>query len=151
MSEQVSGLPPTWALVRLEQLVENPGSDIVDGPFGSNLKASEYIEDGVPIIRLQNVSSGEFIEKNIRYISQEKAESLHRHSYVPGDLVITKLGSPLGEACIVPAYFPAGIIVADIVRARLHVLVEKCALMYALNSETVQQQFKALTKGTTRP
>ncbi len=84
-------------------------------------------------------------------MSVEKAESLRRHSYIPGDLVITKLGSPLGEACVVPAHFPAGIIVADIVRVRPHSLIDKYALMYALNSPKTQQQFKELTKGTTRP
>ena len=42
---------------------------MVDGPFGSNLKASEYVDDGVPIIRLQNIRRGAFLEKEIKFIT----------------------------------------------------------------------------------
>jgi len=144
-------LPVNWAVASLSDLAVDPTSDIVDGPFGSNLKASEYIDSGVPIIRLQNVAPDEFVEKNIRFISLDKADSLRRHSYQPGDLVITKLGSPLGEACIVPDHFPPGVIVADIVRARLAPAINRRGIMYAINSQQVQRQFKSWTKGTTRP
>ena len=45
-------LPEGWHLASLADLVVNPKSEIVDGPFGSNLKASEYLDQGVPIIRI---------------------------------------------------------------------------------------------------
>jgi type I restriction enzyme S subunit len=151
MNTDANALPLSWSLVRLDELVADPKSDIVDGPFGSNLKASEYIDEGTPIIRLQNIAPAQFVEKNIRFVSADKASSLARHSYVPGDLVVTKLGNPLGEACIVPSDFPPGIIVADIVRIRLHPSVNTSAVMYAINSSRVQDEFKRLTKGTTRP
>jgi type I restriction enzyme S subunit len=144
-------LPHTWTWGSLESLVVDPKNDIVDGPFGSNLKASEYVEAGVPIIRLQNVSPNQFIYKNIRFITEEKAAELNRHSFRPGDIVITKLGDPLGEACIVPDELGSGIIVADIVRVRLSEKANKKAIVYAINSPAVQSQLKAITKGTTRP
>jgi len=151
MKSNVNALPASWCLVRLDELVRNPKNDIVDGPFGSNLKASEYISEGTPIIRLQNVTPAQFVEKNIKFVSEDKARSLARHSYLPGDLLVTKLGDPLGEACIVPSDFPPGIIVADIVRIRLHPSLNKSAVMYAINSSHIQDEFKRLTKGTTRP
>ncbi len=48
----------------------------VDGPFGSNLKASEYIDEGVPIMRLQNIRPNEYLPKDIKFISPQKAKSL---------------------------------------------------------------------------
>lgn len=145
-------LPTGWIWVQLEDLVLRPGDDIVDGPFGSNLKASEYVDNGIPIIRLQNIGRNVFVEKNIRYISLEKARQLDRHNFSRGDIVITKLGAPLGKACLVPQSIERGIIVADVVRLRIpEQFVSKKYLVYAINSEIVVAQLKKKTKGTTRP
>jgi type I restriction enzyme S subunit len=145
-------LPEGWTWAKLEDLVLNPKQDIVDGPFGSNLKASEYVESGVPIIRLQNVQRNRFIEKNLRYLTPEKAAGLLRHSFQKGDIVITKLGEPLGEACLVPDSLEKGIIVADIVRVRLNEkFISKLFTIFAINSPSVTNQLSLEVKGTTRP
>lgn len=145
-------LPEGWCWASLEDIVVNPKSDIVDGPFGSNLKASEYIETGVPIIRIQNVDRNSFVNKNIKFISNEKARELKRHNFQSGDIVITKLGDPLGKACILPEGLNNGIIVADIVRLRLgHNLCSVPYLVYAINSDSSVQQLLINVKGTTRP
>ncbi|MGE0680569.1 MAG: restriction endonuclease subunit S [Candidatus Binatia bacterium] len=145
-------LPRGWILTTLEDLVLFPKADIVDGPFGSNLKASEYQETGIPIIRLQNIDRNQFSQKNIRFVNREKAEQLKRHGFIGGDIVITKLGDPLGEACIVPDSLTQGIIVADVVRVRVDDrFVSKRLLVFAINSEVVIKQLEKTTKGTTRP
>ena len=145
-------LPQGWILTHLENLVVSPTNDIVDGPFGSDLKASEYVENGVPIIRLQNIERSRFINKNTRFIIPEKAKELERHGYKTGDIVITKLGDPLGKACIVPIEAGNGIIVADVVRIRIeHPFVSKYYLVNALNSVQVAKRLEEETKGTTRP
>jgi len=145
-------MPKEWVLGKASDFVINPKNDIVDGPFGSNLKASEYQFSGTPIIRLQNIKRLRFIDKNIKFVSNEKADTLSRHSYKRGDIVITKLGDPLGLACIVPENFQDGIIVADLVRLRINDLVfDKKYLTYALNSPSVINQLSKHIKGTTRP
>jgi type I restriction enzyme, S subunit len=148
----LSPLPASWEWRPLEKLIQNPKQDIVDGPFGSNLKASEYVNEGVPIARLQNIDRNEFVHKNIRFVSTEKARQLGRHNFRAGDLLITKLGDPLGKACIAPISIAHGIIVADVVRVRIgHDEVDSRYLMYAINSPVVARQFEKHTKGTTRP
>ena len=145
-------LPKNWQLLPLSALAENPKNDIVDGPFGSNLKAGEYTSTGVPILRLQNIKRNYFLNKNIKYVSQEKYEQLIRHTYKSGDLIITKLGAPLGVACIAPKFMNEGLIVADLVRARLsEQFVYTKYVSFLINSPLVIQQFKENTKGTTRP
>lgn len=149
---QLYSLPEGWEWSPLERLMKNPKRDIVDGPFGSNLKASEYKDNGVPIARLQNINRGEFLYKNIKFISEEKAQDLSRHNFQPGDILITKLGDPLGKACIAPSLISSGVIVADLVRVRLdHDEVDPRYLMYAINSPFLAKQFEKHTKGTTRP
>ncbi|MEA5479581.1 restriction endonuclease subunit S [Pseudanabaena galeata UHCC 0370] len=144
-------LPMGWELTKMEDLVIDPKSDIVDGPFGSNLKASEYQDTGIPIIRLQNIDRNRFINSNIKFVSPEKAESLARHSFVKGNIAITKLGEPLGKACIIPDFLEKGIIVADIVRVRVDEdKVNSTYLTYSINSQDVIEQLQNQTKGTTR-
>ncbi len=148
----MSELPQGWATAHLEELTENPKQDIVDGPFGSNLKASEYVDVGIPIVRLQNIDRNRFLEKNIRCVTSLKADELSRHSFLSGDVIITKLGAPVGKACIVPTTLPRGVIVADVVRARVN---ERKALKefvsYAINSPEVVSQINLEVKGSTRP
>lgn len=145
-------LPVGWIELELGDLFSLPSDDIVDGPFGSNLKASEYVFTGIPIARLQNIDRNKFVAKNIQYVTNEKSQELARHTFVPGDILITKLGYPLGKACLAPASISKGVLVADVVRARLtHQWVDRNFLCYQINSDYMVEQFKDQTKGTTRP
>ena len=150
MSDEI--LSPGWALAKFEDLLIDPKADLVDGPFGSNLKSSEYIEAGVPVLKIQNIKADRFIRKHFSYVTKGKAAELSRHSFVPGDLIITKLGDPLGLCCEVPNDFPHGVFVADLMRLRLRTNnISKRFVLLAINSQIVQDQFKQITKGTTRP
>jgi type I restriction enzyme, S subunit len=147
-----SGLSLQWIETAFGELFSVPRDDIVDGPFGSNLKASEYVEAGIPIARLQNIDRNRFLSKNIQFVSVEKADELVRHTFRPGDILITKLGDPLGKACLAPDGFERGVLVADVVRARItHQWVDRRFLCYQINSAYIVEQFKDQTKGTTRP
>ena len=132
---QPTNLPPGWVKAQLSDLFNDPKSHIVDGPFGSNLKAAEYTDSGIPILRIQNIERYRLIRKNIKYITKEKADDLARHAYQVDDIIVTKLGNPLGKACLVPQSMQNGIIVADLVRLRLtHDNIDKKLLVYFINS-----------------
>lgn len=148
---QETVLPVGWKWSRLGDLVDNPKQDLVDGPFGSNLKSEEYIERGIPVFKIQNIKVNRFVDKKLSFISETKAKSLIRHSFKSGDLIITKLGEPLGLCCKVPKAYPFGIIVADLMRLRpSKTKVNDDYLINVINSDIVKKQFKAITKGTTR-
>jgi len=75
----------------------------VDGPFGSNLPATSYIESGVPVIRGVNLSLGveRFKDEGYVFVSEDTAKKLKRSSCMPGDIVFTKKGT-LGQAGLIP-------------------------------------------------
>ncbi len=73
-----------------------------DGPFGSNLKSSDYVDEGARVIRLGNIQQGYFSEKDQSFVSYEKYEQLNRYKCSPGEIVIATLGSPILRACLVP-------------------------------------------------
>ncbi len=144
-------LPEGWESCTLLSAVGGDEQLIVSGPFGSNLKVEHYCDQGVPIVRLQNIGNGEFLNKDIKYISQEKAKELQYHSFQSGDLILTKLGEPIGKTCLIPDYLGNGIVVSDVVRIRNgNSDLSSKYLMYLLNSTIVSNQLNNRVFGTTR-
>ncbi|MDD7198830.1 MAG: restriction endonuclease subunit S [Parafannyhessea umbonata] len=84
-----------------------------DGPFGSNLKSSDYVDEGVRVIRLGNILTGSFSERDRSFVSFEKYERLKKYECKPGEVVIGTLGDPLLRACIVPDFGVPSIHKAD--------------------------------------
>ena len=145
-------IPVEWECVTLDEFVCSKSNAIVAGPFGSDLKVSDYRKEGVPILRLQNVGSDVFINKDIMFISDAKAKQLKRHSYSSGDIVLAKLGIPIGKTSIVPSDFENGIVVADVVRIKQNFQIyNKYFLMFQLNSDIGRRQLNSERIGTTRP
>ena len=144
-------IPEEWEIKQLSELCDNK-NDIVAGPFGSNLLVDDYVEKGTPILRLQNIQRNNFINKNIKFVSKHKAEELKYHSYLPGDIILAKLGDPIGKTCVVPDNFPSGIVVADVVRIRVsNKNADKIFVEYVLNSNACKKQHIMEKIGTTRP
>ena len=90
--------PMGWPPTSLSAISE----ELRDGPFGSNLKSSHYVESGVRVIRLQNVGVGEMLNDNLAYISEVHFASLPRNHCRPGDVIIGTMGDPNLRACVVP-------------------------------------------------
>jgi type I restriction enzyme S subunit len=140
-----------WEKMKILDLCDGK-ENIVGGPFGSNLKVEHYKSSGVPILRLQNIGKGYFIDKDIKYVSEEKAKELEYHSFQSGDLALAKLGIPIGKTCIIPDYFGFGIVVADVVRIRPNRnKVHYNFLNYFLNTNLSVSQLTGNISGATRP
>lgn len=84
----------------LEDLAAPQKNAIVGGPFGSNLVSKDYQEQGVPVIRGQNMG-GKWVSGDFVFVSSEKAAQLEQNKARPGDVVFTQRGT-LGQVSIVP-------------------------------------------------
>ncbi len=91
---------------------------ISDGPFGSNLKSSHYVQNGVRVIRLQNIGVGEFIDRDKAFISEDHFKVLKKHECLPGDVLVGTLGDPNLRACIQPDWINRALNKADCVQLR---------------------------------
>ena len=66
---------------------------IQTGPFGSQLHASDYIEQGIPVIMPTNIGTRlEINTSNIAYISEKDANRLKRHWVKANDIVYSRRG-----------------------------------------------------------
>lgn len=107
--------PKAWQLRRLGDLAVK----FSDGPFGSNLKSDHYVENGVRVIRLQNIGVDEFDDTDRAYISESHFVSLKKHECLPGDVLVGTLGDPNLRACIQPSWLKVALNKADCVQVRV--------------------------------
>jgi type I restriction enzyme S subunit len=98
----------SWEPMTFRDLALEKKSSFRTGPFGSQLRHSEFISDGVAVLGIDNVVENRFRWAQRRYISLEKYEKLKRYRVFPGDVLITIMGT-VGRSCIVPADIPMSI------------------------------------------
>ena len=92
-------VPNKWLVVKLKYALSNVPYPIVDGPFGTQLKAEEYTEKGVPLVRISNLDfKGNLTLEDIKFISEEKALELQRSKINLNDVIIGKTGATIGKS-----------------------------------------------------
>jgi len=143
------GLPADWRWTRLDELCGDDG--VSDGPFGSKLKKSHYVDDrGYRVIRLGNIGRGAFKDEDKAYISQDHFNDLRRYHLQPGDLLVASLGSPPGRTCLVPSGVGSALNKADCFRVRVGGDVLPSYLVVYLNSPSTIARAISLHRGDTR-
>jgi type I restriction enzyme S subunit len=76
-------------------------ADVICGPFGTAITNSDYTESGIPLLRITNIGKqGHLDYTDLKYITQECADSLSRTQVSQGDVVITQRGT-LGQCAVV--------------------------------------------------
>lgn len=127
-------------------------SQIVDGPFGSDMKVNEYVISGIPLLRVSNCRDG-FIEANeeMVFISLEKHLQLRRSEVLPNDVLLTKAGAILGYSAVFPAKLERGNITSHLVSIRPTQNIESQFLSEFLTSKLGNQQIYRWGNKSTRP
>ncbi|MCX7113036.1 MAG: restriction endonuclease subunit S [Proteobacteria bacterium] len=67
-------------------------SSIQTGPFGSQLHASDYINEGIPVINPSNIAKGKVVADWDNTVTESKAMALSRHRFQLGDIVFGRRG-----------------------------------------------------------
>ena len=75
--------------------------DIAAGPFGSNLKVDCFVPDGFPIIDGANLKGFKVTDNVTKFVTEEKARSLHRSIAKRNDVVVTISGN-VGQISFIP-------------------------------------------------
>lgn len=100
---EIGIIPNDWEVTTFENIADKTKKwSITGGPFGSNLKTSDYTNDGVQIIQLQNIGDGSFINESKVYTSKEKANQLLSCNIYPGEIILSKMGDPVARCCFIP-------------------------------------------------
>ena len=90
----------SWQQSTLGELVKGFGGLIQTGPFGSQLKQSEYSEEGVPVIMPTNIFDGRVNVNKIARVPDATAARLARHRIKPDTIVFPRRGEITKRAYI---------------------------------------------------
>lgn len=147
--EWIGEIPEHWNINNLNYAASDENYSFVDGPFGSDLKNEEYVDEGIPIIQLNNIKVGYHDFTNERFITEEKYNQLKKHSIKPGHIVIAKMAEPVARGTIVSDKYERYTIVADCIKLACNDKFSNRYVTYSLNSYMYHEAVQKAT-GTTR-
>ncbi|NNG75057.1 restriction endonuclease subunit S [Acinetobacter sp. ANC 4277] len=108
--EWLGQVPEHWTISFIKYILAKEKDAMVDGPFGSSVNtATDYVEEGIPVIRTVNITNDGFSSDNLKFMRPAKFEELKRHSVKPRDVLFSKVGT-IGNACIFPENIDVGIL-----------------------------------------
>jgi type I restriction enzyme S subunit len=79
--------------VSVQDLVEQNQVVIKTGPFGTQLKASEYVSFGTPVLNVRNLGFATVNTDKLEMVSDGTLERLSAHKLVTGDIVFGRKGA----------------------------------------------------------
>jgi type I restriction enzyme S subunit len=94
---ELGEIPSGWLLTKIEDIAER----VAMGPFGSSIKVSTFVPDGIPVISGQHLHGTMLDDTDFNFVSLEHADQLHRSNVQRGDVIFTHAGN-IGQVAVVP-------------------------------------------------
>jgi len=83
----------SWRKLTIGDLVNAEAADIQTGPFGTQLKASNYVAAGTPVINVRNIGFGRLKPDKLEFVAEETVDRLVSHLLEPNDIVFGRKGA----------------------------------------------------------
>jgi len=136
----------TWRKVELDELLKKRNQGV-----NTTTEKVKYSNEGVPVLRAQNITEQGINYDDITYIDEETFNRI-RIECKPNknDVLYTNIGSQFGTACVVHKDFKF-IIAWNVLRMQTKENVCPDFLMYALNNPELKAKIKLLNSSSTMP
>jgi type I restriction enzyme, S subunit len=82
-----------FSRVTVSNLVASGEVELKTGPFGTQLKASDYTGEGTPVINVRNIGFGGIKTDKLEHISLSTRNRLSSHILQRGDIVFGRKGA----------------------------------------------------------
>src|SRR6266508_3243077 len=81
-----------WRQASIGELCDAGVAELQTGPFGSQLHAYDYVDDGVPVVPTEAIRGRQIDDSVLPKIAQAKAQELAKHRLRPGDILFARRG-----------------------------------------------------------
>lgn len=138
-------IPDSWEWVRLGNIISAKGGKRI--PKGYNLQEED---NGHPYLRVTDMKNGTIVPNSIKYAPDTVYEKIKNYTISSNDIYITIAGT-IGDIGVVPKKFNNALLTENALKLMLTSSVNKMFLVYLLNSQLVQQQFKVVYNQVAQP
>ena len=142
--EWLGEVPEHWII---SQLKFNT-LDIQTGPFGSQLHAEDYVEDGIPLINPAHMIDGLIVPDPQVSVDDATWLRLKRHSLAAGDLILARRGE-LGRCAIISEEQDGWLCGTGSLKAKLTSQIEPEYAYLLISSKGVVSELSLESKGST--
>ena len=147
----IGWIPKEWDCRKLGKILNESGGYLQTGPFGSQLHAHEYTDDGIPVVMPQDIEDGEIFTHAIARIPESRAQLLARHRVKLGDIIIARRGELSRAAAITQRELGwvcgTGCFLLRLSGSKL----DPHFFSYAYRHDIIQRQIEGLAVGSTMP
>lgn len=138
-----------WPLVEIKDLAAKHKGAMRTGPFGSNLLHSEFTRDGdVAVLGIDNAVKNRFAWGERRFITNDKYQELKKYRILPGDVIVTIMGT-IGRSAVIPDDITLAINTKHLVAITLNSeIASPVFVSYSIHSSPyIHNQFKSKNRG----
>ncbi|CAA0189946.1 restriction endonuclease subunit S [Tenacibaculum maritimum] len=142
--EWLGNIPEHWEVRRIKDSITKIGSGVT--PKGGS---ETYVDEGIPLIRSQNVYNDGLRLDNVSFITEEVHNKMKNSQLKPLDILINITGASIGRTCI----FPETIKTANINQHIIYLRVKKRKVdyfSYYLKSNTIQEYIMNIQAGSSK-
>lgn len=131
-------IPEGWEVNPIGKECKQGGGSIQTGPFGSQLHAKDYKENGIPIITVEHLMEGKILHQNLPLVGEADYRRLRKYVLKYGDLVFSRVGAI--DRCSFTSYKEEGWLFSGrCLRVRGGSRFDAKFLSYLLNYDTCKQ------------
>ncbi|MGH9424927.1 MAG: restriction endonuclease subunit S, partial [Terriglobia bacterium] len=141
---EIGPVPVSWEVRAIEEL----NLDVGDGNYSTKYPRKEdFLTEGVPLVRANNLVDGRLVWDDMRYISAELHAELTKGHLKTDDVCLVTRGN-IGQVAFVTEDFVGANMNAQLVRLNGRGAIDGKFLYFALTHPAAQKQFKSLQTGT---
>ena len=149
----IGQIPAGWEISKIKYLTDNNHPyPVGDGDHGM-IKADDYLTEGIPYIRVLNLTWGNGLNmENVVYISESMNSLIKNSELKPNDILIAKTGATIGKTAIVPESLPISNTTSHVGKITLPATQDAKYFYYVMTSAIVQKQIQDISAmQSTRP
>ena len=108
-------IPVEWDVSPIGKYGSNERAFLKTGPFGSDLNTKHWTTEGVAVLTIGSLGTGNVLEEELLYISEPKAEKLKSFVVQNGDIIFSRVAD-IGRSIVISSCQDGWIISSNLMR-----------------------------------